>query len=125
MRAEVTLIDQLVSGCYASFGRFRLLTAYSMLYFAAATTYKRRRLADNDAFRGLFLCADDGAFRQVVREVHSQLAPLLDANAPSLAQIADFERTVARSIAPFNLVGLCDADTLNMYRYTGAGRRRD
>ena len=125
VRAEVTLIDQLVSGCYASFGRFRLLTTYSMLYFAAATTYERRRLADSDAFRGLFLCADDGAFRQVVREVHSQLAPLLDANAPSPAQIADFERTVARSIAPFNLVGLCDADTLNMYRYTGAGRRRD
>ena len=123
--AELTLIDELVSGCYASFGRFRLLTAYSMLYFAAATSYERRRLADNDAFHDLFLCADDGAFRHVVRDVRAQLAPLVDAHPPSAAQTADFERLVERSIAPFNLVGLCDANAANMYRYTGAGRRRD
>jgi len=55
VRSELTLIDELVSGCYASFGRFRLFTAYFMLYFAAATSYERRRLAANDAFDGLFL----------------------------------------------------------------------
>jgi len=123
--AELTLIDELVSGCYASFGRFRLLTAYSMLYFAAATSYEHRRLATHDEFHGLFLCADDGAFRQVVRDVRNQLTPLVDTHAPSPAQAADFERMVERSIAPFNLVGLCDASAGNMYRYTGAGRRRD
>jgi len=125
VRTELTLVDELVSGCYDSFGRFGLLTAYSMLYFAAATSYERRRLADNDAFHGLFLCADDGAFRQVVRDVRAQLAPLLDEHAPSPTQITDFERMVERSIAPFNHVGLCDANAGNMYRYTGAGRRRD
>ena len=125
VREELTLIDELVSGCYASIGRFRLFTAYSMLYFAAATSYERRRLADNDAFHGLFLCADAGAFRQVVSDVRTRLAPLVDAHEPSAAQTADFERLVERSIAPFNLVGLCDASADNMYRYTGAGRRRD
>ena len=59
MHTELTLIDELVSGCYDSFGRFGLLTAYSMLYFAAATSYERRRLATHDEYRGLFLCADD------------------------------------------------------------------
>ena len=125
VHSELTLIDELMSGCYASFGRFRLLTAYSMLYFAAATSYERRRLATHDAYRGLFLCADDAGLRQVIRDVRGQLSPLLDAHPPSPAQIADFEQMVERTIAPFNLVGLCDASAGNMYRYTGAGRRRD
>ena len=124
VRSELTLMDELVSGCYASFGRFRILAAYSMLYFAAATTYERRRLATNDRFHGLFLCADDGAFRQVVRDVRTHLVPLWEAHGPSSRQSADFERLVEQAIAPFNHVGLCDASAHNMYRYTGAGRRR-
>ena len=123
VRSELTLVDELVSGCYASFGRFRLFIAYAMLYFAAATTYERRRLATNDRFHGLFLCADDGELRQVIRDARSQLAPLLNAHGPSSQQTADFERMVERTIAPFNRVGLCDASAGNMYRYTGAGRR--
>ena len=123
--SELTLIDELVSGCYASFGRFRLLTAYSMLYFAAATSYEHRRRATRDEFHGLFLCADDGELRQVIRDVRNQLAALVDAHEPSAAHTADFERMVERRIAPFNLVGLCDASVSNMYRYTGEGRRRD
>ena len=125
VHSELTLIDELVSGCYASFGRFRLLTAYSMLYFAAATSYERRRLATHDEYRGLFLCADDAGLRQAVRTVRGRLAPLLQARDPAAAQIADFEHMVEREIAPYNLVGLCDASACNMYRYTGTGRRRD
>ena len=49
----------------------------------------------------------------------------MNALAPSAAQTAEFERLVERSIAPFNLVGLCDASAGNMYRYTGTGGRRD
>ncbi len=57
--------------------------------------------------------------------MRTQLAPLVNALAPSAAQTAEFERLVERSIAPFNLVGLCDASAGNMYRYTGTGGRRD
>ena len=125
VHTELTLIDELVSGCYDSFGRFGLLTTYTMLYFAAATSYEQRRLATTDRFSGLFLCAEDAALRQAMRDVRGQLSSLLDADELSAAQIADFERMVERSIAPFNRVGLCDARAGNMYRYTGAGRRRD
>ena len=125
VRSELTFVDEIVSGCYASLGRFRLFTTCAMLYFVAATTYERRRLATNDRFQGLFLCADDEALRSVIRGVRIQLARLVGAHAPSSQRIADFERMVERTVAPFNQVGLCDADADNMYRYTGTGRRRE
>ena len=125
VRSELTLIDELVSGCYDSLGRFGLLTAYSMLYFVAATSYERRRLETPDEYHGAFLCADDRGLRQMIRDVRAQLAALLDADDLSPARIADFERLVEREIAPFNHVGLCDPDAGNMYRHTGPGRRRE
>ena len=125
VHSELTLIDELVSGCYDSLGRFGLLTAYSMLYFAAATSYERRRLETPDEYHGAFLCADDRGLRQMIRDVRAQLAALLDADDLTPARIADFERLVEREIAPFNHVGLCDPDAGNMYRHTDPGRRRE
>ena len=122
---ELALIDELVSGCYDSLGRFPLFVAYSMLYFAAATSYERRRLSTDDAYRGLFLCADDAGWRQRVGDVRAHLVPLLDAHDPAAAETAAFERMVERTIAPFNHVGLGAASARNMYRHTGPGRRRD
>ena len=43
--SELRWIDQLVNGCYRSLRDFRKFVAFSMCYFAAATTYERRRLA--------------------------------------------------------------------------------
>ncbi|MCH7990384.1 MAG: FAD-dependent oxidoreductase, partial [Planctomycetes bacterium] len=61
--SELDLIDQLVGGCYAAFADFRLFTAISMLYFAAATTYEHRRADGGPNFQAAFLCADDSQFR--------------------------------------------------------------
>ena len=48
IREELTLIDQLVAGCYNAIAEhsFRKLAAFTMCYFAAATTWERQRLND-------------------------------------------------------------------------------
>ena len=116
--SELALIDELVSGCYATFGQFRLLTAFSMLYFAAATTYEHRRLAAAGELNGSFLCANDEHFRRVARDVSGRLTALLESGDQSPRGIADFERGVTRMIKLFNVAGLCDPTVSNMYRYT-------
>jgi tetracycline 7-halogenase / FADH2 O2-dependent halogenase len=125
---ELTLIDELVHGCYLARRQFRLFVAYSMLYFAAATTCERRwasgqnpELPDHPRVLSALLCADDSQFRSVVRELHCNLQSLLDGGRVDATQLAAFERSVAAAIAPYNTAGLCDADLRNMYRHTAVG----
>src|SRR5690606_33135866 len=61
LRQEFTLVDRLVAGGYATRGVFPLFAAFSMLYFAAATTYERRRQRKELPPGAAFLCADDAA----------------------------------------------------------------
>jgi tetracycline 7-halogenase / FADH2 O2-dependent halogenase len=117
LRQELTLIDDLVHGCYLARRHFRLFVAYSMLYFAAATTCERR-WGDRDQPRAAFLCADDPRFRSLVGTLHRQLQSLLSADDVDPAKIADYERAVAAAIAPYNIAGLCDPNVRNMYRHT-------
>jgi len=57
---EFAFIDLLVACCYRSMSSFRLWTASTMLYFAAATSYERVRAMDGEAARDrLFLLADE------------------------------------------------------------------
>lgn len=115
LRNEITWIDQLVEGCYAARSDFRAFTAWSMLYFAAATTCEHRRV-ENGAAAWSFLCADDTDFRKIVRRLREQL----DRTHNGAISIAGFEEQLRKAIAPFNSVGLCDPSARNMYRYTVA-----
>lgn len=118
MFEEIALIDLLVDGCYRSLGAFRAFTAWSMLYFAAATTYEHRRAAagsDGTRYdsRLWFLNADNPEFRAMVATLHRQIdRGRLDETA--------WERTVADAVRPYNRVGLFDPDAHNLYRYTVA-----
>lgn len=119
VRSELEFIDQLVAGCYATLDDFRSFTNYAMLYFAAATTYERRRQQADGHYEGAFLCADDGGLRRAVAEVFARvsardLGPGFDSG--------DFENAVAQAIGPFNHAGLCDPALKNMYRYTALPR---
>ena len=107
---EVELIDLLVSGCFAAMGDFRRFTTATMLYFAAATSYERARLASVGEFQSAFLLADDGQWLAVVRRMCDRLR-----EAPS---IAEFEQEMAEALRPFNVVGLCDPSLRNMYRHS-------
>ena len=127
LRQELTLIDELVHGCYLARRQFRLFVAYCMLYFAAATTCERRwtstqnpGILENPRVLPAFLSADEPEFRSVVRDIHRRLESLIAAGRIDEPRIADFERSVAAAIAPWNTAGLCDAAARNMYRHTAA-----
>ena len=85
----------------------------TMLYFAAATTYERRRAECGFEPCHLYLRADDAAFRQIVERFFVRLA--LQA-----APAAEFERDIAAALRPYNIAGLCDSSVHNMYRHTAA-----
>ncbi len=123
LRNEFALIDKLVCGCYRSRQLFPAFVAWTMLYFAAATTYEQRR-AQNDILPGAaFLCADDSALTSTVDRLWARLHNLL-AGPASEQEIEQFEQDLAAAIRPFNTAGLCDPRANNLYRYTAAPRAR-
>ncbi len=117
LEAELDLIDELVYGSYRCVENFDLFVPYSMLYFAAATSYEQQRLDAGFNPERAFLCADHSGFRAVVRDTRHQLELALAAGgAPRSAE--RFFQEVAQAIAPFNDAGLCAPAVNNMYRYT-------
>lgn len=123
--SEVEMIDLLVSGCFAGLGEFRRFAAATMLYFAAATSYERARIASVGEFQPGFLLANDPAWLAVVRRMCARLRETSgetygpggrrgrETRAEHLGQ---FERELGEAIRPFNVVGLCDPALRNMYR---------
>lgn len=115
---EFKLIDLLVAGCYHCFGRFEHLTAYLMLYFAAAITYEEAR---TDAHRKgtrlnrHFLFADDPHLKTIIEQTYQEICNLGPSSNPD-ALISRIEKR----IAPYNTVGLFRPRIPNMYEYTAA-----
>jgi len=118
LKQELELIDRLVWGCERTVGQFELFTAYSMLYFAAATTYEDRRLNGRLASGAAFLCADDAELVGTIERCRARLREVLDAEAVTPEEAAEYFDFVAGAIQPFNIAGLCDRGVRNMYRYT-------
>lgn len=114
MFAELSLIDQFVSGAYdAIAGRsFRKFVAYSMSYLAAATSWEQRRTEQRSsvATPSLFM-ADDREFVRAVTDLRMALPRTND---------ADFEQLCRERLAPFNCVGLFTPARPNMYGKTAA-----
>jgi FADH2 O2-dependent halogenase len=115
---ELAHIDRLVAGCFLCLGRFPLLAAYSMLYFAAATEYERRR-RDRSELPGAFLRADDPPFVALVQDAYDELATIVSLPEES-GQWSRFENRLLEKLKPYNHVGLGDRSVQNMYRYTAA-----
>lgn len=120
--AELLHIDRLVSGCYTGLCDFRLFTAWSMIYFAAATHYERGWKSCGTAPRG-FLCADQSDFVDTVTALSERLAALdsqrLLRHEPTLLQLCD---AIQESLEPFNHVGLFRPQQPNLYARTAIGR---
>ena len=112
---EFSLIDKLVAGCFLSLNRFSVFAAYSMLYFAAATTFEHRRASGTKD--GAFLCADDDTLRELVSTTLDELPAVLNGSDDDHRR---FAKQVAARIEPFNRVGLFSPEVPNMYRYTVA-----
>jgi tetracycline 7-halogenase / FADH2 O2-dependent halogenase len=121
LRDEFALIDQLVSGGYQARRQARLFAAYAMLYFAAATTYERKRREGTLERGAAFLCADDPGFRRVATELKRDL-DRLSRNQPGEAALSEFEQAACDALRPFNHVGLFAPAVPNMYYHTAEGR---
>jgi FADH2 O2-dependent halogenase len=117
LQREIEFVDWLVHGCYRTFGRFDLLTAYTMYYFAGAVqSEERRRDGRTGPDEGL-LFSHEPAFRSGVEGAYRALLVSRLAAAPQ-SEFADaLYRIVAEDIAPYNAVGFCDRGRHNMYPY--------
>jgi FADH2 O2-dependent halogenase len=114
---EVEFVDWLVHGCYRTFGRFELLTAYTMYYFAAAVRSEERRLRGTAGPDEEFLSSHHSPLRLALKRSYDAL-PHSDAEPARTAEFATaFFEQVARDIAPFNPAGFCDRAKRNMYPY--------
>jgi FADH2 O2-dependent halogenase len=102
-RRELDMTERLVAALYASMGDFGLFKRLSRLYFAAASfSETARRLGRPELAPGFLLC-DHPAFGPAARAI-AEVARL----RPTDRARANLFDQIDRTIAPFDLAGLCD-----------------
>jgi FADH2 O2-dependent halogenase len=111
---EIDFVDQLVDGTYQAFRHFGLLTSFSMYYFAAAITAEERRQRGEAGENDELLHSHDPAYRAAVERGYRAVVELGRQSSPD---VEGFRAFVAREIAPWNSVGLCDPRKRNLYPY--------
>ena len=91
---ELRLIDRLVTAAYRTFGLHpSLLNSVSMLYFAAATTWERRRVEKLPSRSDAFLLADDPTWCAVIDETVADLVALTADSWIEQSDVAMFAET--------------------------------
>jgi FADH2 O2-dependent halogenase len=109
---EVDFLDRLIHGCYRAFGRFDLLAAFTMYYFAGAIHSEERREKGLAVERDEFLFSHHPPFREAFTRGYDRL--LAEVGSPPSPE---YERQVAADIEPYNMAGLCEPGMHNMYPY--------
>jgi FADH2 O2-dependent halogenase len=102
------------------FARFELMTAFSMLYFTAATFSEHRRRTGHNGSCPAFLNADNPGFTEAVTTAYAAVRALAGKAQLGRREASDYHREVAGLIAPYNVAGLCDPARRNMYPYLEA-----
>ena len=105
---ELDLIDRLVAACYRSSHSFRLWTASTMLYFAAATSYEHARAGGETPS---FLLASEAGLGAVTNEALKRLE-----------DPTGYEEWLKEALKPYNRVGLFCPHVPNMYENTTASK---
>ncbi len=120
LEVELRFIDDLVGACYRALPSFRAWVASTKLYFAAATSYERRRLAVRGRPRNAlgFLCARDDGLRNVAREACERLASWPPSGPPPEEAVARYEGFIEEALRPYDEVGLFDPAVPRMYPHT-------
>jgi FADH2 O2-dependent halogenase len=116
LRREMDFLDLLIHGCYRAFRRFDLLAPFTMYYFAGAIFSEERRRQGLAGERDEVLFSHDPGFREAFLAGYERLLTLTNCQ-PEQSTAAEFERRVARDIAPYNTAGLCDPAKRNMYPF--------
>jgi FADH2 O2-dependent halogenase len=114
LHREVEFLDRLVAGTYRSFRHFGLLSSFAMYYFAGAITAEERRKQGQATEDEEFLHSHDPLFRAAVERAYRAVVELSQQGQPD---VEGFRKFVAREIAPWNTVGLCDSRKRNLYPY--------
>jgi FADH2 O2-dependent halogenase len=117
--AEFQHVDQLIAGCYQALADFRLFNCWTMLYFAAATTFERRH---RQGEHSSFLLSGDLEFRRIVQQARNSLDNMTRFTQGSIEDrlIEGYQHEVKDLIAPYNHVGLFAPQINNMYWHTAA-----
>lgn len=124
VRCELELIDRLLALAHRSLGCFRLFRSACLYYFAAATTYERRRahghldpaaVFEKGPRSAAFLCAGEPELQTALEEAGDRLPT---GRPGSDRAIAAFEAFTEEALGPYDEVGLFDPPVPNMYPHT-------
>jgi FADH2 O2-dependent halogenase len=119
LAAEADHVDRLVAGAWRAMPDPELFTAWSFLYFAAASFEEtRQRLAGPGAFTAgaTFLGAADPALTAAIAAARAALDRLDPARRPlTAADRRGFTALIAAAIAPRNVAGLAGPARRNLY----------
>ena len=110
MRREAKFLDDLVHGCYRSFGRFRLFAAMCMFHFAGVHAGETRRREGRPSGTDQFVSSHDERFATAVASAAGRVD-----DVKSMADMDAFEGWVRERIKPINVGGFCDPAKCNMY----------
>ncbi|HVZ97802.1 MAG TPA: tryptophan 7-halogenase [Chitinophagaceae bacterium] len=115
---ELQLMDYLIAGCYQTMAHFPLFNAWSMLYFTFTIMYEQKRL------KGLpvthFLEADNPEVKKMVQATYEDLLQITKRKIISQKNIDRFTDTIRERIKPYNIAGLLNLSSKNMYKHTVA-----
>ncbi|MGN6801651.1 MAG: NAD(P)/FAD-dependent oxidoreductase [Ginsengibacter sp.] len=114
---EVRLMDALIAGCYKTFSNFSLFNAWSMLYFIAAIANEQRLMKGKE--EGYFLNAHDSQIQKIVYDSFDDLKKIVSSPVTE-EEISSFTKLIKERIAPYNIAGLLDPSSKNMYHHTVA-----
>ena len=101
---EADHVAGFIAGCYAAFPRFEDFTAWSMIYFAAASFSEMSRRLHGDSWSRGFLLAHDERFAHAMCLLN-----------PSTRNASLDAARVASAIDPINVAGLADVTKRNWY----------
>lgn len=115
---ELKLIDLLVAGCYKTMQHFPLFNAWSMLYFTFTILYEQKRLKNLPV--KYFLEADNPEVLTIAHTTYKELLALVEQPTISAKDIDTFTDAIRRRIQPYNIAGLLNPSSKNMYHHTVA-----
>lgn len=116
--SEIGLIDMLIAGCYQSMRHFPLFNAWSMLYFTFTIMYEQRRLKNLPV--KCFLEADKAEVQNMIQTTYKEILNLTAQKTISKQDIKVFTDKIRDRIQPYNIAGLLQPSSKNMYHHTVA-----
>lgn len=113
---ELKLIDLLVAGCYNTTQHFQLFNAWSMLYFTFTIMYEQKRLKNFPV--KYFLEADNSKVQEIANSTYKDLIKLTREKTVSQKDVDAFTNSIREKIKPYNIAGLLEPSSINMYQHT-------